>query len=115
MAAPESNVVPFISHTAGVPSTFCQRMSTLPSPLKSPDPTACHVVPGLEPARPPPVSVVPFISQIAVVPSTFCHKRSELPSPLKSPAAFKCQLVPGLASAAPETKLVPFISQIAAV
>ena len=27
--------MPFISHTAGVPSAFCQRMSLMPLPLKS--------------------------------------------------------------------------------
>ena len=29
-------LAPFISQIAGVPSSFCQRMSALPSPLKSP-------------------------------------------------------------------------------
>jgi hypothetical protein len=34
-------LVPFISQIAGVPSSFCQRMSALPSPL----PAACEVDP----------------------------------------------------------------------
>src|SRR5438046_177916 len=45
--------VPSISHTAGVPSLFCHRMSALPSPLKSSASLACQVGPGL--ARPGPV------------------------------------------------------------
>jgi hypothetical protein len=39
-------LVPFISQITGVPSSFCQRMSALPSPLKSPTPTACQLGPG---------------------------------------------------------------------
>jgi hypothetical protein len=35
---PDISVLPFISHTAGVPSLFCHRMSALPAPSKSPVP-----------------------------------------------------------------------------
>ena len=37
--------VPSISQIAGVPSLFCHRMSDLPSPLKSPVPLTCQLVP----------------------------------------------------------------------
>ena len=47
-------LVPFISQIAGVPSSFCQRMSALPSPLKSPLPATCQVGRGVPP--PPPAS-----------------------------------------------------------
>ena len=39
-------LVPFITQIAGVPSLFCQRMSALPSPLKSPVPATCQLGPG---------------------------------------------------------------------
>ena len=46
-------MVPSISQIAGVPSSFCHRMSDLPSPLKSPVPLMCQLGPGLnEPAAP---------------------------------------------------------------
>ena len=44
---------PFIVQTAGVPSLFCQRISALPSPSKSPAPIACHAAPGLNPTFEP--------------------------------------------------------------
>ena len=61
-------LVPFISQIAGVPSLPCQRMSALPSPLKSPVPTTLQPGPGVVRA-PAPTMLVPFISQIADVPS----------------------------------------------
>src|SRR5215471_18162229 len=107
--APDTSDVPFISHTAGVPSVFCHSMSALPSPLKSPVPSARHAGPGLNPAAAPAVSVVPSRNQMTGVPSVFCQRRSDLPSPLKSPAERTCQDGPGLApTPEPATKLVPF-------
>src|SRR5436305_11743664 len=41
---------PSVSHAAGVPSWFCQRISALPSPSKSPEPITCQAAPGLKPA-----------------------------------------------------------------
>src|SRR5258706_14406637 len=84
-------------------------MSALPSPLKSPAPTACQEEPGLDPARPPETNVVPFISQTATVPSSFCHRRSDLPSPLKSPATLICQADPGLVHTVPAPENAPLI------
>ena len=47
-AAPvDSAVKPFISQIAGVPSSFCHRMSDLPSPSKSPSSLTCQPGPGL--------------------------------------------------------------------
>src|ERR1700731_4845550 len=80
-------LVPFISQTSGVPSEFWNRMSDLPSPLKSPVAATCQVEPG-------PASVVidvtetPFMVQISTAPVlVFWNRRSGLPSPLKSPVA----------------------------
>ena len=96
--------MPSISQIAGVPSSFCHRMSDLPSPLKSPVPLICQLGPGLNRAGGAPViAFVPSISQIAGVPSSFCHRMSDLPSPLKSPVSLICQLGPGLTSRAAPT------------
>ena len=81
---------------AGVPLSFCHRMSDLPSPLKSPASSTCQVGPGLAPGAAPPIRLVPSIIQIAGVPLSFCHRMSDLPSPLKSPASSTCQVGPGL-------------------
>src|SRR5260370_23304595 len=63
-----------------------QRMSPLPSPLKSPVPTIDQLV-GTFPT--PAVlgfkMVVPFISQMATLPLVSRQRMSDLPSPLKSP------------------------------
>ena len=40
--------MPFISQIAGVPLSFCHRMSALPSKLKSPVPSTCQLGPGLD-------------------------------------------------------------------
>ena len=86
-------VRPFISQMPGVPSSFCHRMSDLPSSLKSPSPLTCQLGPGLYghgpfgPAAPTVMAVKPFIRQIPAVPSLFCHRMSDaLPVrvPLKS-------------------------------
>ena len=82
---------PFISDCQTWPSSFCQRMSDLPSPLKSP---VAHDVPGriagiaeIEGADDWP----PFICDSQTWPSSFCQRMSDLPSPLKSPVATTCQ------------------------
>ena len=70
-------LVPFISQIAAWPLSFCQRMSSLPSPLKSPAPSTCQLGPGIG-ARPTGAGhrSVPFISQIAAwpcCPATGCR------------------------------------------
>ena len=108
-------LVPFINQIADVPSLFCQRMSALPSPLKSPVPATCQPSPGFARA-PPPMKLVPFISQIArCVSSSVCQRMSALPSPLKSPVPATCQVGRPGPAVAPPMKLVPFITQIAGV
>ena len=46
-APPERKFMPSMNQIAGVPSSCCQRMSDLPSPLKSPVPLTCQLGPGL--------------------------------------------------------------------
>ena len=84
----------------GVPSSFCQRISDLPSSSKSAAAATCHVGPRLGRAAPP-VTVVPSMNQTAGVPSSFCQRISDLPSLLKSAAAAACHVGPGLGRAAP--------------
>src|SRR6266542_2086632 len=63
---------------------FCQRMSDLPSPLKSLEPAMLHdlaTVRKLTVDR----SVVPFINKITRCPvELFCQRMSGFPCPLKS-------------------------------
>src|SRR5208282_2758159 len=110
--------VPFISQIATSPDVSRQRMSLLPSPLKSPVPTidqmlgdtvATYEVVGFK-------IVVPFISQIATSPDVSCQRMSVLPSPLKS----RCPMIDQVLGDTVATyevvgfKIeVPFISQIA--
>src|SRR5882762_9888398 len=113
---PPITPVPFISHTAAVPSTFCHRMSALPSPLKSPAPIACQADPGLEATFAPAIRLLPFMNHSATVPLLFCQRMSALPSPLKSPEPISCQSEPGLIPTLdPEISLVPSVNQIAGV
>ena len=56
---------------------FCQRMSELPSRLKSPVPISVQPRPGLGVTGPPPTRLLPAISQIEAWPFVFCHKMSE--------------------------------------
>src|SRR5262245_4005551 len=78
-------LVPSISQIAGVPSSPCQMMSDLPSPLKSPVPLISQFGPGLNgPMAPTKVLLVPSISHAAAVPSLLCHRMSDLLSPSKS-------------------------------
>ena len=68
--------------------SFCQTMSDLLSPLKSPVALMCQAGPGLnEPMAPTEVLLVPFINQAAAVPLPLCHRMSDLLSPLKSGTA----------------------------
>jgi len=103
-----------MSHTAGVPSAFCHRMSALPSPLKSPAPTACQEDPDWirqdrqrrtssrsSADRGRAVGVLPQKVGLAVT--------VEIAGSLQVPGGT------GFDRAAPDTKLVPFISQIAGV
>src|SRR6266852_4690241 len=105
-------VVPFISQIARLPLVVSrQRMSHLPSPLKSPVPTIDQVV-GTFPT--PAVlgfkTVVPFISQIATLPLVSRQRMSHLPSPLKSPVPTIDQAVGTFPTTADCTTCVPFIS-----
>src|SRR2546421_11573729 len=72
-----------MSQRARAPELFCQRMSGLLSPLKSPEPTIFQEVAtdGRKMLLP---KVVPFMSQRAREPEVFCQRMSALPSPLKS-------------------------------
>src|SRR5215468_7392160 len=110
-------VVPFISQIAILPLVVSrQRMSHLPSPLKSPVPTMDQFVGTVPtPAVAAFKTVVPFISQIATLPLVSCHTRSLLPSPLKSPIPTMDQVVPIFPTPAALgfKTVVPFISQIA--
>src|SRR6266705_6607578 len=80
----EVRVVPFMSQIKRCPvELFCQRMSGLPSPLKSLEPAMLHDV-ATNPKLTAEVRAVPFMSQIARAPEVFCQRMSALPSPLKS-------------------------------
>src|SRR5208282_3413042 len=110
------SVVPFISQIVTSPDVSCQRMSLMPSPLKSPVPTidqavdtvATYVAVGFK-------IVVPFISQIATSPAVSRHRMSLLPSPLKSPVPTIDQAGDTVATyeVVGFKIVVPFISQIA--
>jgi hypothetical protein len=99
---------------AGVPSSFCQRMSALPSPLKSPMPATCQLGPGFrqtpapnkagtvhQPDRGRPVIILPENVVVAVA--------IEVAGAYDLPARSRVRQTP------PPAKLVPFISQIAGV
>src|SRR6266480_3956102 len=81
----EVRVVPFMIQILRSPvALFCQRMSALPSPLKSPEPAMLHAVHSVGKLTLE-VRVVPFMIQILRSPVTlFCQRMSALPSPLKS-------------------------------
>src|SRR5260370_39867531 len=83
-----NTVVLFISHIARLPLVVSrQRMSHLPSPLKSPVPTMDQFVGTVPtPAVAAFKTLVPFISQIATLPLVSRQAMSLLPSALKSPA-----------------------------
>src|SRR5262245_43487845 len=70
--APPNSLVPSMNQMAASPLLFCQRMSALPSPLKSPAATACKVGP-LSRRLAPPASATPFMNQIAGRPLLCCQ------------------------------------------
>src|SRR6185369_3760759 len=112
----------FASHSVKEPLSLRQRISSLPSPSKSPVPTTCQSVGTLvkamasflpSPLKSPvpatcqlvastrqafasllvkPPLPSPFASQSVIEPSSFCQMMSSLPSPLKSPVPTICQL-----------------------
>src|SRR6266849_2775275 len=74
-----------MNQIATLPLPSCQRMSLLPSPLKSPVSLIDQRGDAAEPTPAAPVTCAPFISQIATSPVlVFCQRMSPLPSPLKS-------------------------------
>src|SRR5437660_6689692 len=81
----EVRAVPFMSQITRCPvELFCQRMSALPSPLKSLEPTMFHDV-ATVPKLTVDVCVVPFMSQIRRWPVDLsCQRMSDFLSPLKS-------------------------------
>src|SRR5450631_3846628 len=81
-------LVPCISQLTTSPLVSRQRMSLLPSPLKSPVPTIDQTVGAFPTNEGPPgfKTVVPFISQITTSPLVSRQRMPLWPSPLKSPA-----------------------------
>src|SRR2546422_558551 len=77
---------PFMNQIATLPLVSRQRMSLLPSPLKSPVPTIFQTLGGAFPTPADPVTCPPFVNHIATLPFVSCQRMSLLPSPLKSPA-----------------------------
>src|SRR5450631_2175456 len=90
-----NTLVPFISQITTLPLVSRQRMSLLPSPLKSPVPTMDQTVGTFPTNEGPPgfKTLVPFISQITTSPPVSLHRMSLLPSPLKSPVPTMDQTV----------------------
>src|SRR5262249_12992693 len=88
--------VPLSSHITAAPVVvLTQRMSLLPSLLKSPV-SAIVQGPATVPARPPPITEVPLSSHTTASPFVvLSHRMSLLPSPLKSPVP---TIVHGLAA-----------------
>src|SRR5258706_15471011 len=72
-----------MNQIATLPLVSCQRMSLLPSPLKSPVSMIDQVV-GAEPTPADWVTCAPFISHTATLPLVSRQTMSLLPSPLKS-------------------------------
>src|SRR6266496_1427105 len=102
-----------MSQTARMPAVFCQRMSDLPSPLKSPEPAMLHDV-ATNPKFTVDVRVVPFMSQITRWPvELFCQRMSDLPSPLKSLEPAMLHDVATNPKFTVDVCVVPFMSQIA--
>src|SRR5258708_40185586 len=85
-------VVPFISQIATLPLVSIQRMSHLPSPLKSPVPTIDQTVDTL-PTSADCRTCVPFINHTATLPLVSRQRMSHMPSPLKSPVPTMDQVV----------------------
>src|SRR5437660_210742 len=115
--AAASTPAPLTAQMLPSPLTFWNRMSELPSPLKSLGgghdngrPCACHAGPGL-PRSPAAITLAPLISQITTSPLAFCHRMSERPSRLKSPVALTCQSFPGSPRSALPITPNPLVSQ----
>src|SRR3989442_591971 len=77
-------MVPSISHMARAPEVFCQRISGLSSPLKSPEPTSFPAAAMKDRHKLLLQDVARLMSQRAREPEVFCQRPSALPSPLKS-------------------------------
>jgi hypothetical protein len=78
-------VVPFMSQITRWPLTvFCQRMSALPSPLKSPEPAMLHDVYRSQTDKGLKRGAI-HERDNALASKLFCQRMSALPSPLKSP------------------------------
>ncbi len=74
---------------------FWNRMSDLPSPLKSPVALATQSAPTAVPMVPVPTRLVPFATNVKHWPLPVSWIRmSERPSPLKSPVVRATQLAP---------------------
>src|SRR5215470_17944294 len=102
-----------MNQIATLPLLSRQRMSLLPSPLKSPVSTIDQLV-GAEPTAAACMTCAPFISQIAAAsPLLSRHRISLLPSPLKSPVPTIDQLVGAFPTPAAWVTCAPFISQTA--
>src|SRR5262245_41491981 len=113
---PPTTVVPFNSQISTCPVDWLiQRMSVLPSPLKSPVPLGNQSVVAV-PGEPPPMTLAPSISQIKICPLMLLYQMmSALPSLLTSPVPMSSQLfIGGTVPAEPlaGSTVVPFISQI---
>src|SRR5438046_9691850 len=77
-------VVPFMIQIRRWPvELFCQRMSDLPSPLKSLEPAMLHGV-ATDPKLTLLVWVVPFMIQITRAPEVRCQRMTAVPPPLIS-------------------------------
>src|SRR5450830_602125 len=100
-------VAPFINQIAVLPLVSRQRMSLMPSPLKSPVSTMDQLV-GTVPTNAPPVGVAPLMNQIATLPLVSRQRRSLLPSPLKSPVPTMLQLVGTEPTVPPPMVVAPF-------
>src|SRR5260370_15825021 len=101
-----------MNHIATLPLVSRQRMSPLPSPLKSPVPTIDHAMGAFPTPARFLTSGLP-ISQIATLPLGSCQRMSLLPSPSKS----RCPTIDQLVGTAPipveYTTCVLFISHTA--
>ena len=83
-------LVPFMSQMPTRPAVCRQRISALPSPLKSADPFDGPVQADA-PGSPMPLMLVPFMNHMADQAQLCRHRMSALPSPSKSPTPWKVQ------------------------
>ncbi len=99
MVAVAVGVTPLISQIPTLPLVSRQRMSDMPSPLKSPV-SAMLQAAGTLPMPEVEATAVPLRSQIPTLPLVSRQSRSLLPSPLKSPVPTIVQLVGALPTTA---------------